>query len=88
VNLSVRQFERRFKQSSGLTPKQYARARRIRATAISLVADPTLNLARRAAAMGFTDQSHLTHEFVFITGGSLNSFAEKVKQIEYGNLIK
>jgi AraC-like DNA-binding protein len=87
VNLSLRQFERRFKQSSGLTPKQYARARRLRATAISLVENPALSLARRAAAMGFTDQSHLTHEFIFLTGGSLNSFADKVKQIEYGNLI-
>ena len=26
--LSVRQFERRFKRSAGLSPKQYARARR------------------------------------------------------------
>jgi AraC-like DNA-binding protein len=87
VNLSTRQLERRFRQSSGLTPKQYARARRIRAMAISLVTDPALSLARRAATMGFTDQSHLTHEFVSLTGRSLKSFADKVKQIEYGNLI-
>jgi AraC-like DNA-binding protein len=87
VNLSVRQFERRFKESSGITPKQYVRARRIRATAISLLEDPTLSLAHRAAAMGFTDQSHLTHEFVFFTGGSLTSFSKKVKQITYGHLI-
>jgi AraC-like DNA-binding protein len=87
VNLSLRQLERRFKQSSGLTPKQYARARRIRATAISLVTDPALSLARRAATMGFTDQSHLTHEFVSLTGRSPKSFSDKVRLIEYGNLI-
>lgn len=87
VNLSLRQFERRFKNSSGLTPKQYARARRLRATAVSLVENENLNWANRAAEMGFTDQAHLTHEFVSVTGRSPNSFAEKVKQIEHGNLV-
>jgi transcriptional regulator GlxA family with amidase domain len=87
VNLSARQFERRFKNSSGLTPKQYARARRLRATAVSLVENENLNWANRAAEMGFADQSHLTHEFVSVTGRSPNSFAEKVKQIEHGNLV-
>jgi len=87
VNLSARQLERRFKNSSGLTPKQYARARRLRATAVSLLENENLNWARRAAEMGFTDQSHLTREFVSVTGRSPNSFAEKVKQIEHGDLI-
>jgi AraC-like DNA-binding protein len=87
LNLSARQLERRFKNSSGLTPKQYARARRLRATAVSLLENENLNWASRAAAMGFTDQSHLTHEFVAVTGRSPNSFAEKVKQIEHGNLV-
>lgn len=87
VNLSRRQLERRFKRSSGLTPKQYARARRLRATAVSLVENDNLNWANRAAEMGFTDQAHLTHEFVSVTGRSPNSFAEKVMQIEHGNLV-
>jgi AraC-like DNA-binding protein len=87
VNLGVRQLERRFKNSSGLTPKQYARTRRLRATAVSLVENENLNWANRAAAMGFTDQAHLNHEFVSVTGRSPNSFAEKVKQIEHGNLV-
>jgi AraC-like DNA-binding protein len=88
VNLSPRQFERRFKQNAGLTPKQFARVRRIRATAVSLVEKDAVNWAHRAAEMGFTDQSHLTHEFVSVTKRSPNSFAAKVKQIEHGNLVK
>jgi AraC-like DNA-binding protein len=87
LNLSARQLQRRFKNSSGLTPKQYARARRLRATAVSLVENEKLNWAHRAAEMGFTDQAHLTHEFVSVTGRSPNSFAEKVKQIEHGDLV-
>lgn len=88
LNLSPRQLERRFKKSSGLPPKQFARTRRIRAAAIDLVENKKINWANRAAEMGFADQAHLTHEFVSVTKRSPNSFAEKVKEIEHGNLIK
>lgn len=88
LDLSSRQFERRFKKSSGLSPKQFSRTRRIRATAMDLVENNNINWANRAAEMGFADQAHLTHEFVSLTKRSPNSFAEKVKQIEHGNLIK
>ncbi len=88
LNLSTRQFERRFKASSGLSPKQYARTRRLRATAVVVVENEKINWANRAAEMGFADQSHLTHEFVSVTKRSPNSFAEKVNQIKHGKLIK
>ena len=88
VNLSVRQLERRFRRSTGLSPKQYARARRIRATAINMLEETEVNMASRALEMGFTDQSHLTHEFSTLTGRSPNSFAKRVKRIEHGELVK
>jgi AraC-like DNA-binding protein len=88
LNLSTRQFERRFKASSGLSPKQYARTRRLRATAVAVVENEKINWANRAAEMGFSDQSHLTHEFVSVTKRSPNSFAEKVGQIKHGKLVK
>jgi AraC-like DNA-binding protein len=88
LRLSARQLERRFGKSAGLTPKQFVRARRIRAAAVSLVEETEMNWANRAAAMGFADQAHLTHEFSTLTGRSPNSFAERVKKIEYGKLVK
>lgn len=88
LDLSPRQFERRFKAVSGLTPKQFVRARRIRATAVNLVENAEINWAERAAEMGFTDQSHLTHEFVSLTKRSPNSFAQKVSHIKHGKLVK
>lgn len=86
VGLSVRQFERRFKKCSGLTPKQYARTRRLRAAAVVLAGDDRVNWADRAAELGFADQAHLAHEFTAITGRSPKSLARKVKTIEHGNL--
>lgn len=88
LNLSKRQLERRFKASSGLSPKQFARTRRFRATAVDLVENNNLNWANRAAEMGFSDQAHLTKEFVSVTKRSPNSFAKKVSQIKHGNLVK
>ena len=88
VHLSERQLERRFRKSAGLLPKQFARVRRMRAAAISVVEETNLNWANRAAEIGFTDQAHLAHEFSSLTGRSPNSFAEKVKRIEHGNIIK
>jgi AraC-like DNA-binding protein len=88
LSLSQRQFERRFKSSAGLTPKQFARCRRIRATAINVIENNNYNWADRAAEIGFSDQSHLTHEIVDVTGRSPSSFAEKVKQINHGNILK
>jgi AraC-like DNA-binding protein len=88
LNLSMRQLERRFKKVSGLSPKQFARTRRIRAAAVDLVENNDMNWANRAAEMGFADQSHLTHEFVSVTRRSPNSFAKKVSQIKHGNLVK
>lgn len=87
-SLSTRQFQRRFKASSGLTPKQYIRARRMRATAVNLVEQRGQKWADRAAELGFSDQAHLAHEFVSLTKRSPNSFAEKVRKIDHGNLVK
>jgi AraC-like DNA-binding protein len=88
VNLSVRQLERRFRAVSGLTPKQFARVRRVRATAIALVEGGEISWASRAAEMGYADQSHLTREFVTVTGRSPVSLAEDLARIKHGELVK
>lgn len=88
LHLSPRQLQRRFKACSGLTPKQFARIRRIRATAVILAENTEVNWADRAFEMGFSDQSHLAHEFVSVTKRSPNSFAKNVSRIEHGNLVK
>lgn len=87
VGLSVRQLERRFRKAAGLTPKQYSRTRRFRSAVMVLTGDEEVNWATRAAESGFADQAHLTHEFSSLTGRSPTSFAEKVKEIDHGDLV-
>jgi len=88
LGLSTRQFQRRFRASSGLTPKQFLRTQRIRATAVNLVQNRDQKWAERAAELGFADQAHMTHEFVSITNRSPKSFAESLSDISHGELVK
>lgn len=88
LHFSQRQLQRRFKASSGLSPKQYARIRRLRATAVIVAENKNVNWAERAAEMGFSDQAHLTHEFTAVTNRSPISFADKIGKIRHGNLVK
>lgn len=88
VGLSTRQLERRFRRSAGLSPKQYVRARRIRRTAVDLVNSRFASWAQRAAEMGFTDQSHLSHEISAITKRTPLSFANQVLRIQHGELVE
>jgi len=88
LGLSTRQFQRRFKASSGLSPKQFLRTLRIRASAVGLVEDRNPNWAAHAAELGFADQAHLSHEFVSITHRSPGSFAKSLRDVAHGDLIK
>lgn len=59
---SLRQFERQFQLVVGVAPKLYARIERFR-RALRLVSGSSLTLAEIAADLGYTDQSHMSHEF-------------------------
>ena len=65
--LSVRAFERKFKQSFQMTPQTYIRRLRVR-LACRLLIYSDLTLCQVAAEAGFADQSHLNHEFKRQTG--------------------
>lgn len=64
---SRRQLERNFLSTVGLPAKLFAEITRFRHAA-SLLTQPSVPLAQIAAALGYTDQSHFTHEFVRFFG--------------------
>ena len=86
IGLSVRQLQRNFLSASGLTPKQFARVCRVRATAINLTKNLRMNWANRAAEIGFADQSHLAHELQNVTGRKPSDFGRIIKGIKHGEL--
>lgn len=63
LGLLPRTFERRFKNRVGLTPKRYARVRRLQNVLKSIRAGAPPDWSALAAKHGYHDQSHLVHEF-------------------------
>jgi AraC-like DNA-binding protein len=72
---SRRQFDRLFLNTVGMPPKLYSEIVRFQ-RACMLVAGTSLSLSQIAADLGYTDQSHLTHQFVRFYGES-PSYARK-----------
>jgi AraC-like DNA-binding protein len=65
--LSLRSLQTRFRRSVGLTPKEFARIMRLRAT-LEALDNSDSPLADLAADRGFADQAHATRELRRITG--------------------
>lgn len=66
-SLSTRQFERRFKELAGLSPKLYARIVRFQAAAEHKLAG-VRDLTRIAYESGYYDQSHFINDFREFSG--------------------
>lgn len=73
---SLRQFERQFQLDVGVGPKLYARIARFQRAARRLT-DSTLTLAELAADLGYSDQSHMSHEFRRFAGLSPAAYARQ-----------
>jgi AraC-like DNA-binding protein len=65
--ISERQFERKFKEFSGFTPKLFSRIVRFH-SACRLFGDPTRPMTGIAYDCGYYDQSHFIHDFKEFSG--------------------
>jgi AraC-like DNA-binding protein len=69
-----RQFQRRFREEVGLTPKQFARVVRFRAAAVDVAMGGSRSWGEVAADRGYADQAHLVREFAQIFGMTPTEF--------------
>jgi AraC-like DNA-binding protein len=69
AQLSVRAFERKFRDCFHLTPQKYLRRLRLRIASRALVFSPQ-SIAAIAHSCGFVDQSHFSREFRRQFGGT------------------
>jgi AraC family transcriptional regulator len=72
--VSVRHFERAFRQSVGVPPHKYVLDRRVSAARDLLLNHPTLPIEEIARNLGFSSSSHLSSAFVRRTGCSPAAF--------------
>lgn len=80
--LSLRHFERRFKQCIGISPKMFARILRFEALLNSMIQEPAVSFAAAASLLGYHDQAHVIHEFKTWAGCTPSAFLERAKQRE------
>ena len=73
VGLSERSLQRLVEQRLGLTPKWLVQRRRLH-DAVEALKAGTTGLADMAAALGYTDQAHFTHDFRTVTGTTPGEF--------------
>lgn len=76
AGLSVRHFQRQFKQVFRLTPKEQMSRIRVRAAA-GLLEQSGDSLAEIASQCGFYDQSHFTHQFTRLRGMTPSEYRRK-----------
>lgn len=67
LGFSASTFQRRFRAAVGLSPKQFARVRRLQRVLPDAAGDD-VEWALLAGAHGYADQAHLIHEFRALTG--------------------
>jgi AraC-like DNA-binding protein len=85
ARLGVRQLQRRFVDAVGITPKEYARIRRVRST-LAAVLRGERSLAALAHDLGFADQAHMTRELGDVTGLTPTSLEDRLDRIDHENV--
>lgn len=80
--LSPRQLRRRFQAAVGLSPKELARVRRLRASAAAAVLEE-LSWCEVTAEAGYADQAHLVREFRNLLGVTPGAFEQHARRIDH-----
>ena len=75
--LSVRQFEKRFEQLVGITPKYFARISRFYEAFILKESKPALDWLSVAVQTGYNDYQHLVKDFKEFSGATPNVFMQQ-----------
>ncbi len=68
LGLLPKTFERRFQAHTGLTPKRFARVRRLQRVVQSVSGCSQVDWSAVAAENGYSDQAHFIHDFRDLTG--------------------
>jgi len=83
LHISQRQFERKFKEQIGITPKRYQRLMRIRKVMHTLEQYQSLDLTSVAYYCGYYDQAHFIKDFKQMTGKSPSVYRQDEQQLLY-----
>ena len=81
-NLSLRQLERQFDNTTGVSPKTLARMIRFEAVRNRLMFEPDASLTDLAYEFGYTDQAHLINDFKAFANKSPGRYAAEAQKLQ------
>jgi AraC-like DNA-binding protein len=81
-NLSMRQLQRQFDETTGVSPKTLGRIIRFEAIRNRLLSDPNSNLTDLAYEFGYTDQAHFIKDFKTFTDRTPGEYAIELEQFQ------
>jgi AraC-like DNA-binding protein len=81
-NLSVRQLQRQFAETTGVSPKTLARTIRFETIRNRLMGEPDANLTDLAYEWGYTDQAHFIHDFQAFSKKTPGAFAQQMHKLQ------
>jgi AraC-like DNA-binding protein len=87
LGLSPRQLRRRFIHQVGLTPKEYARARRARRAFVEALRELKSRWSDLSSAAGYADQAHLVREFRSIFGMPPQAIDAYIRGIRHQRIV-
>ena len=86
TGLGLRQFERRFHQYFGISPKVFARVARFQAAVDKKIAQPSSRWVDVAHAFGYHDQMHMIHDFEKLGGDAPAKFLSQLGNMRFAAL--
>ena len=81
AGLGLRQFERRFADDIGISPKLYARIVRFEAAIRKRTVSSCVNWTTIAHELGYHDQMHMIHDFQLLSGESPTPLAPHLEYL-------
>ncbi len=81
LQISERQFERRFVDRIGVGPKGFARIIRFQNALRTIQSTPRINLTEAAMSFGYFDQAHFIKEFKQLSGLTPTSYISEAHQM-------
>ena len=81
--LGLRQFERRFQQDFGISPKVFARVARFQAAVDKKIAQPSCRWVDIAHNFGYHDQMHMIHDFEKLGGEAPAKFLMQLGNMRF-----
>lgn len=82
-NLSLRQFERQFRESVGVSPKLFSRVARFEFAVLRKQTNPSLSWTEIASSAGYFDQAHLIRDTRLLAGAAPQKLLVSLPDVDF-----